>query len=98
MINDRETRLQVLAGFIDTDGTVKNKNNTPSFEISQSDRLHGVLIDQIDFIAKSLGFSTTVSYTQKTKKTSKGFDMTMKVLKIYGDNLYEIPTLIERKK
>jgi DNA gyrase/topoisomerase IV subunit B len=98
MINDRETRLQVLAGFIDTDGTVKNKNNTPSFEISQSNRLHGVLIDQIDFIAKSLGFSTTVSYTQKTKKTSKGFDMTMKVLKIYGDNLYEIPTLIERKK
>lgn len=98
IINDRATRLQVLAGFADTDGTVKNNLHAPVIEISQSNRLHGDLIEQLDFIAKSLGFSTTISYTQTNKKISKGLDMTMKVLKIYGDNLHEIPTLIERKK
>jgi superfamily II DNA/RNA helicase len=98
IINDRETRLQVLAGFTDTDGTIKMKDSTPSVEISQSDRLHGNLIDQLDFIAKSLGFSTSINYNSMNKKTSKGFDKTMKILRIFGENIYEIPTLIERKK
>jgi len=98
MINDRETRLQVLAGFTDTDGCIKMKDSTPSIEISQSDRLHSNLIDQLNFIAKSLGFSTSINYSNANKKTSKGFDNKMKILRIFGENIHEIPTLIERKR
>ena len=98
MINDKETRIQLLAGFIDTDGCIKQNNLYPSIEISQSNRLHGNLIDQLDFIAKSLGFSTSITYSNKNGITSKGLNKTMKVLKIFGDNIYEIPTLLPRKK
>jgi hypothetical protein len=63
MVNDRETRMLLLAGFTDTDGCIKQNGTTPSIEISQSDRLHGNLIDQLNFIAKSLGFSTSITYS-----------------------------------
>ena len=98
IINDRITRMQLLAGFIDTDGCIKQNDFAPSIEISQSDRLHGNMIDQLNFIAKSLGFSTSICYTNCENKTSKGFDTKMKVLRIFGENIHEIPTLIERKK
>ena len=98
MVNDRETRMLLLAGFVDTDGCIKQNDTTPIIEISQSDRLHGNLIDQLNFIAKSLGFSTSITYSNTNGKTSKGFDKTMKNLRIFGDNIYEIPTLIKRKK
>ena len=91
--NDEETRLNVLAGFIDTDGTVK-QNNTPAprYEISQATRQHGHLIDQLNIIAQSLGFATSVTYSGKNRENS------LKVLNIYGDDLHRIPTRIPRKK
>jgi DNA gyrase/topoisomerase IV subunit B len=96
IFNDKDTRLKVLAGFIDTDGTLKKSNNgSPHYEISQSDRLHGELIDSLDFICKSLGFSTTISYTELTLK---GENKRLKTLFIYGDNINEIPVLLEIKK
>lgn len=98
LFNDEETRLGVLAGFIDTDGTLKNNDSAPCFEISQSDRLHSNLIDKLDFIAQSLGFATSIAFTAKDKITSKGLSSKMKVLKIYGNDLYRIPTLLQRKQ
>jgi len=99
IFNDKDTRLKVLAGFIDTDGTLKKSNNgSPHYEISQSDRLHGELIDSLDFICKSLGFSTTISYTEYAELTLKGENKRLKTLFIYGDNINEIPVLLERKK
>ena len=97
--NDEHTRLQLLAGFIDTDGCLK-QNNTPfpSFEISQSDRLHGIMIDDLNIIAQSLGFATSISYSCKNKLTKKEEDMTMKSLRIFGEDLDRIPTRIHRKK
>jgi hypothetical protein len=95
--NDENTRLQLLAGFIDTDGTIKNNNYAPRVEIGQSNRLHGNLIDKLELVAKSLGFETTVNYTQTEQLTKTGLDKTMKVLHIYGD-IDKIPTLITRKK
>jgi DNA topoisomerase-2 len=97
MINDRETRLQLLAGFIDTDGSIKRNDSAPSVEIGQSERLHGNLIDSLNFIAKSLGFSTTVSYAQQNKTTKIGLSAKMKVLRIFGNNLHDIPMRIARK-
>ncbi len=97
--NDKQTRLELLAGFIDTDGSVK-KNNTasPYYEITQSERLHGHLIYTLEFIAKSLGFGTRVSKYEKNRKTSKCESATRLDLFIFGNNLNEIPVKIQRKK
>jgi hypothetical protein len=97
--NSKEVRLQLLAGFIDTDGSIK-QNNTPAprFEICQSDRLHGHMIDQLDIVAKSLGFSTTISYSCINEKTSKGESKKMKTINIFGEDLSIIPTRLPRKK
>lgn len=99
LINDEETRLELLAGFIDTDGTIRdNGTEIVNVEISQSERLHGNLIEKLDFIAKSLGFSTSIYSSQNNKFTKKGESSSILTLKIFGNNLTKIPTRIERKK
>ena len=96
--NDEETRLELLAGFIDTDGYIrKNKDVISSIEISQSNRLHSELIDKLNFICKTLGFYTSISYTNCSQVTKKGLEKTMKCLRIFGD-LKKIPMKVERKK
>jgi hypothetical protein len=96
--NDEETRLQVLAGFIDTDGHLTNNNiGSPSYEISQSKRLHSELIEKISIIAQSLGFATSITYIKKNTTTKKGEDMTMIIVRIFGD-IERIPCRIPRKK
>jgi DNA gyrase/topoisomerase IV subunit B len=96
--NDEETRLKLLAGFIDTDGTIKQNDIAPSFEISQSDRLHANLIDKLDFIAQSLGFATSITYSSNNSFTKDGLNKKMKNLRIFGNDLYRIPTLLKRKQ
>ena len=99
IFNDRETRLKLLAGFIDTDGCLKkNKGMCSHYEISQSDRLHGNLIDSLNFICKSLGFATTITYSKYNQYTSKNQSKKMKSLLIYGNKLSDIPVILERKK
>lgn len=99
ILNDKKTRLELLAGFIDTDGCIKSNNTgIPHIEISQSKRLHENLIISLNFIAQSLGFSTTISYSQTTELTKNGFSKTMINLFIFGDNIHEIPTIIQRKQ
>ena len=68
IINDEDTRLKLLAGFIDTDGTM-----TPDarlFIISQSG-VNYHLIDQIIFLARSLGFSIHINSDDGHKKIGK---------------------------
>lgn len=98
LINDKQTRLELLAGFIDTDGTVKynGEESIPHIEISQSNKTHGHLIDKLDFLCKSLGFKTSVNIYNITRKT--GYISEMKILSIFGNNLDIIPTKLERKK
>jgi hypothetical protein len=73
LINDVETRMKLLAGFIDTDGCLKMNNNdtSPRYEISQSERLHGNMIDELNFLSKSLGFSTSITYNRQNNKKTK---------------------------
>jgi hypothetical protein len=54
-INDRETRLQVLAGLIDTDGHLNC--NGKMFEITLKNK---TLADDMVFVARSLGFASTI--------------------------------------
>jgi hypothetical protein len=80
-INDRETRLQVLAGLIDSDGHLNC--NGKMFEITQKNK---TLADDIVFIARSLGFASTIK------------EGTYYRVNIYGSGLNKIPTKVLRKQ
>ena len=98
VVNDTDTRLQLLAGFIDTDGRLKNTNGCFSFDVSQSNRLRGDLLLKLQYICNSLGFRTGISYSQQGQVTSKGEDMMMMNLNIYGHGIEAIPTRLARKQ
>ena len=97
IINDRDTRLNILAGFIDSDGHVSN--NGKRIVIMQKKR---EISDSIIFIAHSLGFSVHVTMIKKKNIRFPNSDIT----KDYDDqycinisgNIQDIPTLVSRKK
>lgn len=96
LVNDRKTRLAVLAGLVDTDGHVRA--NGHEIRICQGERNYRI-IEDAEFLARSLGFSCHVnngicSYTVKGEKRRKPY----KELSITGPKLYEIPTILPRKK
>lgn len=78
--NDRETRMQVLAGFIDADGHCRDN----CYEIVQK---RETLLDDIIFIARSLGFAAYKKAQGRNFKTM-----------IHGKGLEDIPVQCERKK
>ncbi len=88
--NDERTRLEVLAGFIDTDGSVRLRSNGIGchVEISQKNDIHGHLLVSAAQIASSLGFKT------RFWKSPNG----MNTLAISGYGLHRIPTLLPHKK
>ncbi len=95
--NSKENRLKLLAGFIDTDGNLKYYKGTPGIKISQSDRLHGHMIDSLKIICDSLGFNTKISYDKINLLTANGSSGKEKILYISGIGLDKIPTKIDRK-
>ena len=96
LFNDRDTRLKLLAGLIDTDGCLKDNGHT--VEIIQTEKREH-MIDQIVLLCRSLGFSCfkhekNVNYEYKgNKMIKKNFVVTFS-----GLNLNDIPTLILRKR
>ena len=96
IINDEETRLKLLAGFIDTDGSVKHMNGTNYVAISQEKEKHGHMIDGLQYIARSLGFRAEVEERKCTRKNGE-FSI-MKELVITGSDFSRIPTKIPHKK
>jgi len=96
LMNSEQVRLEVLAGLIDTNGSVEQDGRT--IRISQSTD-HKSIITDTNFLAKSLGFRTTLGH----KKTTWKYDGVMKtgtaiVLTISGYGIKRIPTLLYRKK
>jgi hypothetical protein len=93
-INDRNTRMQLLAGILDSDGSYSVKDKC--FDIIQKNK---TLSDDILFIARSLGFA---AYQKKCNKSCfyKGNKSTGEYyrINISGENLCEIPTKCPRKK
>lgn len=98
ILNDKKVRLELLAGIIDTDGCVKYNDGIPCIEISQSTRLRYDLIKSIQLVANSLGYRTSLSTYRNNEVTKKNENKSMTSLHIFGDNLNEIPTRLERKK
>ena len=93
--NSRQNRLRLLAGFIDADGHLGKRND---FEITQCMK-HERLMDDIIYLARSLGFSAT-KHIKKTSWLSKGEKKFGEAFRIHinGVGIEEIPTLIPRKK
>lgn len=80
--NDRGTRLRVLAGIIDTYGTFNT--NSSGYDVVVDRALpRQVLLDNVKFLARSLGF---VAYGTAFKNT----------MSIHGSRLHEIPVRCAR--
>lgn len=97
MKNSRAVRLAVLAGLLDTDGSYKmGKHGNAMFVFAQSKRWHSRLFQDTAMLARSLGFTVSVSeYMSKPNHLVKTSNPVMRAL-ITGD-LKEIPTLLHRK-
>ena len=96
--NDRETRLKVLAGLVDTDGSVRAYGH--EIRICQGPANFRIINDAYT-LAMSLGFSCGVREGKsqwKDNKTGEKKYSTYKELTITGDKICEIPTLLPRKK
>lgn len=94
LINDREIRLALLAGLIDTDGYY---NGQGVYEIIQKNTR---LSDEILYLIRSLGFSATQTMVEKTCTNSSRGRVVGWYSKIIfsGEGLEEIPCRVERKK
>lgn len=90
-INSREVRLQVLAGIIDTDGSL----NDNSYDFSQTNER---VMDDVIYLARSLGFAAykTIKKTTWTYKGERKYGTAFRT--IISGNTDEIPVKIERKK
>ena len=98
LTNDRETRLKLLAGLIDTDGSVRAEGR--EIRISQGPKNYKIVEDAYT-LAMSLGFSCGLKEGRSQwtdEKTGLKKFSTYKELTITGHKIYEIPTLLPRKK
>ena len=86
-INDRDTRMEVLAGIIDINGTYIQSVNT--YIIMNKNRRY---VDDIIFLARSLGFR---AYLMDLKKSNFG-NRHYKV--IIEGNIHDIPCRVKRKR
>jgi ATP-dependent Lon protease len=92
-INDAQTRRELLAGIIDTDGSYCD--NSKGYDIIQKNK---VLATDILFVARSLGFSANMAKCEKSC-IYKGEKKTGTYYRIHlsGDNLSCIPVKCPRK-
>ena len=81
-INTRDVRLRLLAGLIDSDGYINNN----SIVFFQSNK---ILADDISFVSRSLGFTSTIKQVKKRDGLSLN---TLYKIKVSGSGLTEIPT------
>lgn len=92
--NDKEVRMKLLAGLIDSDGYL---DKGTGYEIVQKNRQLSLGIIEL---AKSLGYTVTSREVFKRCTNSKKENAGSFVTRIYirGANLSEIPVLLERKR
>lgn len=96
LMNSEQVRLEVLAGMIDTDGSVEQEGRT--IRITQSID-HKRIITDLKFLAQSLGFRTTIANKKTSWEHNGDFKTgTAIVLTISGYGIQRIPTLLYRKK
>lgn len=87
--NSEDNRLKILAGMIDTDGTLRCQGECYRYEISQCKERKDIL-ESFRIIAGSLGFRAKI-YTSNT-------DINILTLSIIGEDLDRIPVKLPRKQ
>lgn len=92
--NSKNNRLSLLAGLIDSDGS---KDSNGGYTITLKDKN---LADQVTYLCRSLGFYTSnkLKKARMRRKDNTIYECDVRRLTINGNNLYEIPCRIERKK
>jgi DNA topoisomerase-2 len=96
LINSRNNRLKLLAGLIDTDGTVMRDGTR--IVITQS-HIHKNLIDDIIYLVRSLGFLCCSSSYMAKYKINNGEERESLAYHInISGNIDDIPTVLPRKK
>ena len=98
LFNNRASRLELLAGLLDTDGNLNlnPKSKLPTnYEITQKIK---VLAEQIQELASGLGFYASLNKKIATMKRDDGTIYRCPVYRvnIYGD-LYKIPCKVKRR-
>lgn len=95
LINDRETRLKLLAGLMDSDGHVKSKGTCYNI-VQSNERLSRDILD----LVRSLGFKGTL--TKVSKAATNGSNIKSDYYSVYitGNSISDINKYIrlERKK
>ena len=93
--NNREIRLKLLAGLIDSDGYYDSRCNY--YEITQK---NDKLANDILYLCRSLGFKTNLNKREKTCTNSANGRVTntYNIIGISGFGLNQIPVLLDRKK
>ena len=86
IINSEENRLKILAGMIDTDGTLRKYKNGYRYEIAQCEKRKDIL-ESFRIIAGSLGFRAKIYGTKN-----------IFTLSITGENIHKIPVKVPRKQ
>ena len=87
IVNSKENRLKLLAGMIDTDGSLGKQDKLKFYRIFQS-KDRSELIEAFRIVAGSLGFRCKI-YEQNNN---------MLELRISGYNLESIPVKVQRKQ
>jgi hypothetical protein len=97
MMNSREIRLKVLAGLIDTDGSLSNDGKRVTIG-----QVNKKLADQILILAHSLGYIVNKRTEERKNVKCPGVEkkdyQDNHIVSISGPTLSEIPTLLLRKK
>jgi hypothetical protein len=88
-MNAPDIQREVLAGFIDSDGYYSEENNV--YEITQK---RENLIDDIEYIARSLGIITNVSNIN----TKDGKKSMYHKIELSGQNLQHVPFKLAQKR
>ena len=93
--NSRENRLKLLAGLIDSDGSLYNS----CFEFTQSIEKEK-LFDDVMYLARSLGFACYKAKKKTICKDKKGNIIEGEAWRMHisGSGIEEIPTKIPRKQ
>jgi hypothetical protein len=90
--NSRENRLKLLAGLIDSDGSLSHGG----FDFTQKNEK---LMDDVIYLVRSLGFSCykSIKNTSWTYNGEKKYGKAFRI-NINGNGIENIPTLIPRKQ
>lgn len=95
LVNSREVRLAVLAGMIDSDGTVQSDGRRITIAQGMD---HSKLAGDVIFLAKSLGLMCS-SHIKKTQWKYKGELRRGNAINInISGDIEDIPTRVARKK